>query len=123
MTQYNPSHKAKSIFGLILSVNFSLAMNLIFLIYYEQPFDVYNWLLQLPFTIPTGSIVGVSVGIFLSKKAPNATPLAKGFLFSVLMSVVMSLIMIPFALIPRIGFHMVILAKAALIGIPVGVAV
>jgi len=115
--------KQRRKFGLLVSVTFSLAMNLIFLTAYNQPFNPLNWAMQLPLTIPAGAIVGISVGMFLTKKAPNTPKLLKGFLFSCLMSLVMSLIMVPFALIPRIGFDLMILAKAVMVGIPVGVLV
>ncbi|MGF1693072.1 hypothetical protein [Photobacterium kagoshimensis] len=107
-------------FGLLVSVTFSLAMNLIFLTSYNQPFDLLNWLMQLPLTIPAGAFVGIGVGFFISKYAPDLSKHKKGAVFSFLMSVVMSLIMVPFALIPRMGFDMVILLKAVAVGIPVG---
>lgn len=115
--------KQKLVFGILVSTLFSLIMNLVFLTIYQQPFEPINWLLQLPITIPAGSIVAALVGITLSKKAPNMAQAKVAFVFSLAMSVLMSLIMVPFALIPRMGVEPLVLIQAVLLGIPVGLLV
>lgn len=110
-------------FGLLVSVTFSLTMNVVFLTYYGQTLKVINWLLQLPLTIPAGAIVGIFASKLVKARMPNAPQFRKGMVFSILMSIVMSAIMCPFALIPRFGFEPMILAGAILEGIPVGVLV
>ncbi|QBF82839.1 hypothetical protein EXU30_09145 [Shewanella maritima] len=116
-------NNSRRTFGLLVSITFSLAMNLIFLTAYKQPFDMFNWLMQLPLTIPAGALVGIGVSVFITTYAPELPHHFKGLLFSFLMSVVMSAIMVPFALIPRVGFDVLVLIKAVGIGVPVGMFV
>ncbi|USD67280.1 hypothetical protein [Vibrio sp. SCSIO 43136] len=118
MSEYDRNRRRK--FGLLVSVTFSLTMNLIFLTAYQQPFNVLNWAMQLPLTIPAGALVGIGVSIFIAKYTPHWSHHLKALLFSLLMSVVMSLIMVPFALIPRVGLDFALLFNAILVGVPVG---
>ncbi len=122
-TMSSADRKKRIVFGVLVSTLFSLAMNLIFLTAYNQAFELTNWLMQLPLTIPAGSIVGAIVGITISKKAPNMSKAKVAFTFSLAMSVIMSLIMVPFALIPRMGVDWLVLAQAVMVGIPVGMVV
>ncbi|GAL18856.1 hypothetical protein JCM19235_2279 [Vibrio maritimus] len=110
-------------FGLLVSVTFSLAMNISFLKFYGQPFSWVSWLMQLPLTIPAGALAGIACSMLVNKFASHWSQGLKGFLFSVVMSIVMSCIMTPFALIPRVGFDSGMIASASFIGVFVGIIV